>query len=123
MEGGEMNHEIHEAHEKAETLADVLAEMRIFRCRDLSTRKLEVCNAIANYFADRIEAAAKREPPRVEARWTVGAEYEYAYCSNCGHAEWGAWDSTEEAKDGVTDFCNDVKFCPNCGAKMKGGAS
>lgn len=58
--------------------------------------------------------------PNLVAEWKLGPEYEFAYCSNCGHAEWADWDSTEEAKDGVTDFCNEVKFCPNCGAKMEG---
>ena len=44
-----------------ETVADIIAEMRIFKCRNLETGKLEVCNATANYFADRLEAAHKRE--------------------------------------------------------------
>jgi len=44
-----------------ETHAEIIAEMRIFKCRDLSTGKLEVCNSIANYLADRLEAAHRRE--------------------------------------------------------------
>ena len=47
--------------EKQETVADILAEMRIFKCRNLETGELELCNSIANYLADRIEAAHKRE--------------------------------------------------------------
>ena len=47
--------------EQNETLAEIVAEMRIFRCHYLSTGKLEVCTAIANFFADRIEAAWKRQ--------------------------------------------------------------
>lgn len=44
-----------------EIIADIIAEMRIFKCRNLETGELELCNAIANYFADRLEAAHKRE--------------------------------------------------------------
>ena len=44
-----------------DTIADIVAEMRIFKCRNLETGELELCNAIANYFADRLEAARKRE--------------------------------------------------------------
>lgn len=40
-----------------ETIADIIAEMRIFKCRNLETGKLEVCDVIANYLADRLEAA------------------------------------------------------------------
>lgn len=47
--------------EKQETIADIEAEMRIFKCRNLETGELEECNAIAKYFANRIEAAHKRE--------------------------------------------------------------
>ena len=44
-----------------ETIADIIAEMRIFKCRNLETGELELCNAIANHLADRLEAARKRE--------------------------------------------------------------
>lgn len=53
--------------EHNETLAEVLAEMRIFKCRNLETGELELCNAIANYFADRIEAAYKREGEKLNS--------------------------------------------------------
>ena len=48
-------------NENNETIADIVAEMRIFKCRNLETGELNLCNAIANYFADRLEAAWKRE--------------------------------------------------------------
>ena len=51
----------------SEMLADIVAEMRIFKCRDLETGELKLCKAIANYFADRIEAAWKREKAQIEA--------------------------------------------------------
>lgn len=44
-----------------ETTADIIAEMRIFKCRNLETGELELCNAIANHLADRLESALKRE--------------------------------------------------------------
>ena len=47
--------------ERQETVDDIIAEMRIFKCRNLETGKLELCNAIANYFADRLDTAHKRE--------------------------------------------------------------
>ncbi len=49
------------SNEKQETIADIVREMRIFKCRNLETGELDLCNAIANYFADRLEAAWKRQ--------------------------------------------------------------
>ena len=43
------------------THAEIIAEMRIFKCRNLETGELELCNAIANYLSDHIDAAHKRE--------------------------------------------------------------
>ena len=40
-----------------ETIADIITEMRIFKCRNLETGELESCKAIANYLADRLEDA------------------------------------------------------------------
>lgn len=60
-------------NEKQETVADIVAEMRIFKCRNLETGELELCNSIANYLADRIEAAHKREiesiTPKPDPDW------------------------------------------------------
>lgn len=47
--------------ERQETVADIVAEMRIFKCRNPETGEVKLCSAIANYLADRIEAAHKRE--------------------------------------------------------------
>ena len=52
--------------EKQETMADIVREMRIFKCRNLETGELETCNAIANYFADRLEAADNLECCKTE---------------------------------------------------------
>ena len=48
--------------------AEIIAEMRIFKCRNLETGELELCNAIANYLADRLEAAHKREVDALKQR-------------------------------------------------------
>lgn len=53
--------------ERQETADDIIAEMRIFKCRNLETGELELCNAIANYLAGRLEAAWKREKAAIEA--------------------------------------------------------
>ena len=50
-----------------ETIADIIAEMRIFKCCNLETGELELCSAIANYLADRLDAAYKREKAAIEA--------------------------------------------------------
>ena len=47
--------------ERQETIADIVDDMRIFKCRNLETGEVKLCSAIANYLADRIEAAKKRE--------------------------------------------------------------
>ena len=51
-----------------ETIADIIAEMRIFKCRNLQTGELELCNAIANYFADRLDVAIAREREITDAK-------------------------------------------------------
>lgn len=55
-----------------------------------------------------------------EALWKLGAEYEYAYCSHCGHQQWANWDSSQEATENISEFHKEYKYCPNCGFKMKG---
>lgn len=62
-------------------------------------------------------------PDGKEWKWLNGDnyEYEYAYCSRCGHMEWASWDSHAEAKEKVRGFHETHKFCSNCGAKMVGG--
>ena len=42
-----------------------------------------------------------------EGAWIISSDGYYPYCSECKH----------EPKNGVM-----TDFCPNCGAKMKGGA-
>lgn len=57
---------------------------------------------------------------KYEAKWDLGAEYEFAYCSHCGHQQWASWDSWREAVENIGEFCKEYKFCPNCGFEMKG---
>jgi hypothetical protein len=67
---------------------------------------------------DKAEAALGEQ--RCEAKWELGAEYEFAYCSHCGHQQWASWDSLREAVENIGEFCKEYKFCPNCGFEMKG---
>jgi len=48
-------------------------------------------------------------------------EYEFAYCSKCCHMEHAGWNTHEEAKREIIDFCQEYKYCPNCGAHMIDG--
>lgn len=54
--------------DKRETSTNIIAEMRTFKCRNLATGQLEECSAVAHYFADRLEAALKREAPGNSAK-------------------------------------------------------
>lgn len=61
-------------------------------------------------------------PPHT-GKWENGREYEYeyAYCSACGHMQWADWDSHMQAEEHIEDFAEVYRFCPSCGAKMEGG--
>lgn len=67
-----------------------------------------------------IEAALADPVQKDEAKWKLGAEYEYAYCSHCGHQQWASWDSSRQAEKSIGEFHKIYKFCPNCGFKMIG---
>lgn len=69
------------------------------------------------------EANEALSAPQHKCRWENGTtyEYEYAYCSECGHMQWAGWDSHREAEDNIEEFAHNYKFCPSCGAKMEGG--
>lgn len=49
------------ASENETVVADIVKEMRIFKCRNLASGELENCVTTQHYFADRIEAAHRRE--------------------------------------------------------------
>lgn len=44
-----------------ESFADIIGEMRIFKCRNLSTDKLDDCTVIQQYLARRLVAAYDRD--------------------------------------------------------------
>lgn len=54
----------------------------------------------------------------VQAKWRLGCEYEFAYCSNCGRQEYAGWNSTAESIDKISKFNESYRYCPWCGAKM-----
>lgn len=69
-------------------------------------------------FIDAIHMAieALKKPERAEGEWIVD-EQGNAYCSECGlHT------TKDTLKRIAVVGTNKPKFCPNCGAKMKGGA-
>lgn len=51
-----------------ETHDDIIAEMRIFKCRNLKTLELENCESIQQYLANRLVAAHKREVDALKER-------------------------------------------------------
>lgn len=70
---------------------------------------------IAEFKAVMDNAKFTIEPERPQGEWIVDEDNDllnFMKCSNCGEvAEW---------LDGGSQFLS--KFCPNCGAQMKGGA-
>lgn len=74
--------------EKRETLADIVAEMRRNGdawCEDRSTNKTECLGLITLKYADRIEAAWRREKSEIEANaLAVGGIVEAARHNECG---------------------------------------
>ena len=74
-------------------------------------------------FANKLRKAIAEERksrPNLVAEWELGPEYEFAYCSHCGHMEHAGWDTHSEAAEKIGDFHEEYKFCPHCGAQMKG---
>ena len=61
-------------------------------------------------------------PPHT-GKWMNGRnyEYEYAYCSECGRAQWADWDTHKQAEESIESFADNYRYCPGCGAKMEGG--
>lgn len=58
------------------------------------------------------------ETNTVQAKWRLGCEYEFAYCSNCGRQEYAGWNSTSESIEKIGKFKESYRYCPWCGAKM-----
>ena len=127
--------------EKQETVADIVAEMRGFKCRNLETGEIEECSFIANYLSDRIEAAQKREVEAITAKleearhcWKVWSERadelrnkcdeQYAQLKSVGNADIGNGAKMREAlelcvkqmSDAICDkdFGDDVVYLVGC---------
>ena len=77
-------------------------------------------NSLATWIAS---LADKIREQVVYGFWINGKnyEYEFAYCSRCGHMEHAGWDSHKEAREKIGEFYKEYQYCPNCGAKMEGG--
>lgn len=71
------------------------------------------------YAVKRKVIAALANPPH-EAKWTANGGYEFACCSSCGHLQYAGWDGHAEQAEKIGDFHELYKFCPGCGAQMKG---
>lgn len=65
------------------------------------TNNYGTCNAVANYLVNK----GYRKQSEGEWIWKSNGYMKYLHCSCCGKQE--EWETS---------------YCPNCGAKMKGGA-
>lgn len=105
--------------DKQETIADIVTEMRDFKCRNLETGEIEECSFIANYLSDRIEAAHKREVEAITAKleearhcWKVWSERadelknncdeQYAKLKSIGNADIG---NAAKMREALSDAC------------------
>lgn len=59
--------------------------------------------------------------PVVHGHWFL-TECEYLNCSVCGNAYYTGIQTWSAAQDNLK-YAGGPKYCPNCGAKMDGGAS
>lgn len=98
------------------TVQDIIAYLR--SCPNNSLLD-GIVKLAADKLADKLEKAVNRE----SGLWLNGDKYEYefAYCSKCCHMEHTGWNTHEEAKREIIDFCQEYKYCPNCGAHMIDG--
>ena len=90
-------------------------------CLEASLKRDNVWDGHIQAVCNIIEVARHTlaKPPH-EAKWTANGGYEFACCSSCGHLQYTGWDSRAEQSDKIGDFHELYKFCPNCGAQMKG---
>jgi NADH pyrophosphatase NudC (nudix superfamily) len=81
-------------------------------------RKLKVLRKARKILSD-----TKKYCGRKTAMWKNGTDYEYefAYCSACGHMQFADWNTHCEAREKIGHFHEQYHYCPACGAEMKGG--
>lgn len=86
-------------------------------CPDLVDNCCGEINCVTHLTLSLYDAGYRKQS---EGHWFI-REYEYFTCSECGHDHYNGCDYTEQAKERLANGeC--PKFCPNCGANMKGGA-
>lgn len=90
-----------------------------YECKDCGSRSPVV--RPSNY-DDALKAALARESvPVVHGRWMIN-EYGNTTCSACGCELPGFHCYDEETDEEWDEQIDDTLYCPNCGAKMAGGA-
>lgn len=73
--------------------------------------------------AKKILSDTKKYCDQKTAIWKNGTDYEYefAYCSTCGHMQFANWNTHREAREMIKHYHETFHYCPECGAKMEGG--
>lgn len=85
----------------------------------------EVCNDIEEQIKELgcMDFIARSDVQEIKhGKWQI-TEYDYYDCSVCGNSYYNGCESSAEARQRLDERPYDVyKYCPNCGAKMDGGA-
>ena len=96
----------------ANNLIEEIREERCYNCRNFKDMKCDYCGT-ADYIYMIEDMPAADVAPVVHRRWIDKGEY--AVCTECGGRSGTQY-------DGVEPIPLMTQFCPNCGAKMDGGA-
>lgn len=96
----------------ANNLIEEIREERCYNCRNFKDMKCDYCGTADYIYMIEDMPAADVAPVR-HGRWIDKGEY--AVCTECGVRSGTQY-------DGVEPIPLMTQFCPNCGAKMDGGA-